>query len=94
MQERPQGPEPLEPPELLRGPPAGQGGGILAQAAQKRGAAACTAAPRSSLHFAFAQLMAMAELLGSSCLACLGMDSFRMPSSYLADTSSGFTSPT
>ena len=40
------------------------------------------------------QPMAMVERLGSSCLPCLGMDSFRMPSSYLAETSSGSMSPT
>ena len=40
------------------------------------------------------QPMAMAERLGSSGLPCLGRVSLRMPSSYLAETSSGFTSPT
>ena len=40
------------------------------------------------------QPMAMVVLLGSSFFTCLGMDSFRMPSSYLAEMSWGSTSPT
>lgn len=40
------------------------------------------------------QPMEMVECLGSSFLGCLGMDSFRIPSSYFAETSSGSTSPT
>ena len=41
-----------------------------------------------------AQPMAMVVLLGSSFFSCLGSEIFRMPSSYLADTSPASTSPT